>query len=96
MKPTPNYHLMLRSAITGLQNAYSEYKEARIEAIRGAFIDEDGRMAILSGYEERQKRIERAEAEIVRLADVVIELRNKIDSKDGCSLSTLYKDSKNE
>lgn len=81
-KPTPNYQLIFESAVTGLQNAYSEYKEARIEAIRGAFIGADGRMTIRSGYEERQKRIESAETEVVRLADVVSELRDKIGGED--------------
>lgn len=82
-KPTPNYQLMFESAVTCLQIAYSEYKKACIEAIRGAFIGAGGRMTIRSGYEERQKRIESAEAKVVRLADVVSELRDKIggDSK---------------
>ena len=77
-KPTPNYHLMYQSAVTGLQIAYAEYKKARTEAIRWTFIDADGRMAILNGYEERQKRIENAEAEVVRLMELVNNLRNKI------------------
>lgn len=77
-KPTPNYHLMFRSAVTGLQIAYSEYKKAQIEAIRWTFIDADGRMAILNGYEDRQKRIENAEAEVDRLIGLVNELRTKI------------------
>lgn len=77
-KPTPNYPLMFQSAVTGLQIAYSEYKKARTEAIRWTFIDADGRMAILSGYEDRQKRIDNAEAEVVRLMELVNELRYKL------------------
>ena len=83
-KPTPNYQLMLESAVTGLQIAYAEYKKARIEAIRWTFIDKDGRFAILDGYKERQKRIGNAEAEVVRLMELTNELRNKIGGdKDG-------------
>lgn len=77
-KPTPNYQIMYESAVTGLQIAYSEYKKARIEAMRWTFIDKDGRIAILNGYAERQKRIENAEAEVVRLMELVNELRYKI------------------
>lgn len=74
----PNYKLMYESAVTGLQTAYSEYKKARDEEIRWTFIDQDGRFAILGGYEERRKRAENAEAEVARLMELVNELRNKM------------------
>lgn len=80
-KPQPNYDLMLQSAITGLQIAYSEYKKARAEAIRWTFIDTNGSIAILDGYEERQKRIENAESEVVRLMELVNELRERSDNE---------------
>lgn len=74
-KPTPNYQLMFESAVSALQNAYAEYKKAQVEAIRWTFIDADGHMAILDGYEARQKRIENAEAEVIRQMVIVNELR---------------------
>ena len=81
-KQTPNYQMMYKSAVTSLQIAYAEYKEARIEAMRWTFIDYDGRMAILNGYEGRQKRIENAESEVVRLMELVNELRYKLGGED--------------
>ena len=77
-KPTPNYQLMFESAVTGLQIAYSEYKKARIEALRWTRIDEDGYLVIPDDYEEGQERIENAEAGVVRLMELVNELRDKI------------------
>ena len=77
-KLIPNYQLMFESAVAELQLAYSEYKRAQVEAIRWTFIDNDGHFAVLDAYEKRKKRIEDAEAEVVRLMELVNELRYKI------------------
>ena len=81
-KLTPNYQLMFESAVAELQLAYSEYKSAQVEAIQWTFIDNDGCFAILDSYEKRKKRIEDAEAEVVRLMELVNELRYKMGGED--------------
>lgn len=80
-KLTPNYQLMFESAVAELQLAYSEYKRAQVEVIRWTFIDKDGRFAVLDGYEKRKKQIEDTEAEVVRLMELVNELRYKISGE---------------
>ena len=72
-KPTPNYNLMFESAVYSLQVAYTEYKKAKNEELRWTFFDSNGRFALLDGYEERRKRVEKAEAEVARLMQLVKE-----------------------
>lgn len=74
-EPTPNYNLMFESAVSALQNAYTEYKKAVGEELRWTFFDTDGQFGILSGYEDRAKRTKDAEAEVVRLRCEVDRLR---------------------
>ena len=71
--PTPNYKLMFESAVYSLQVAYTEYKKAKQEELRWTFFDNKGQFSILAGYEERRKRVEKAEVEVARLMQLVKE-----------------------
>lgn len=74
-EPTPNYELMFESAVSALQTAYTEYKEAVNEELRWTFFDSDGQFGILSGYADRAKRTNDAEREVMRLRCEVDRLR---------------------
>lgn len=76
-EPTPNYNIMFESAVSALQNAYSEYKKAKAEELRWTFFNHDGRFCFYAGYEERKKRTENAEKEVARLSQIVNELRER-------------------
>ena len=56
-QPEPNYDIMLRSAVSKLQGDYNLLKNAITEDLRWSWYDEDGTLARLSGYEERQQKI---------------------------------------
>ena len=45
-KPTPNYQLMFKSAVCALQDAYAEYKKARVKQMQWTFFGNDGRSHI--------------------------------------------------
>ena len=74
-KPTPNYQLMFESAVCALQNAYVEYKKARVKQMQWTFFDNDGRLCFLGGYKELKERIDNAEEEVERLLKEVERLR---------------------
>ena len=76
-EPTPNYDIMFDSAVGSLRIAFSEYKKAVEDTLRWTFITNDGYFGILSGYEERQKKVEETGKEVLRLREVVSTLREK-------------------
>ena len=75
-KPTPNYDVMFESAVTGLMIAFDKFKKAVDEEHSYMFVSSDGYICILEGYEDRSKRREDAEKEVVRLMREVRRLRN--------------------
>jgi len=75
-EPTPNYDLMFQSAVFALQSAYSKYKRASSEELRWTFFDNDGNLSVLDGYKERREKLDKAEAEVVRLMKEVSRLRD--------------------
>ena len=81
-KPTPNYQLMVESAVCALQNAYAEYKKAGAEQVRWTFFDNDGRFCFLDGYKERKERVDNAEGEVARLLKEVERLRELKGGED--------------
>ena len=78
-KPTPNYQLMFESAVCALQDAYAEYKKARVKQMQWTFFDNDGRFCFLDGYKELKERIDNAEEEVARLMKEVERLRELRD-----------------
>lgn len=78
-EPTPNYELMFRSAVYGLQQAYTAYKKAVSEEWEWTFFNSDGQFSILEGYEERHQKTKKANAEVKRMIGVVEDLRTKRD-----------------
>ena len=77
----PNYQMLLNSAISALQDTYSQYKKAMNESLRWSFVNNDGEFCILGGYEERQAKIDELSREILRLQFKIKELKECID---GC------------
>lgn len=74
----PNYEIMLSSAVTSLQQAYKAYKDAVIDNLNWTFIDDDGKLVMLEGVEERIAKINELKKEVVRLKFKVGEIRNEV------------------
>lgn len=81
-EPTPNYELMFQSTVCALQSVYAKYKKYKSEELRWTFFGNDGRFAVLDGYEVRRKRVEEAEEEIARLIKEVERLREHIKESE--------------
>ena len=73
----PNYDILFRSAVESLRIAHSKYKKLIQDFYRWIIVDEDGNFAILDGYEERASDISEVYQEVVRLKNLVEELREK-------------------
>lgn len=70
---------MFESAVCALQNAYAEYKKAKVKQMQWTFFDNDGRFCFLDGYKELKERIDNAEEEVARLLKEVERLRELRD-----------------
>jgi hypothetical protein len=80
-QPEPNLQLILKSAISALQNAYKGYKTAVIEDLQSSWYSDDGVFTFLAGAEERKKKIEDLGKEILRLKFKVDEIKNEMKVK---------------
>ena len=78
----PNLNMMLKSAITGLQTAYTNYKNAIIKDLQYSFYGDDGEFIVLAGSEERKQKIKDLEKEVVRLRFKVDEIKQEISGKE--------------
>lgn len=78
-KPTPNYEIMFRSAVSSLQDAYERYKKEIKEDLDCTFIGNDGRLSYMAGKEERVERIDQAGMDVTRLMEEVGELRKRVE-----------------
>ena len=74
----PNYELILKSAISSLQNTYEQYKKAVYESIKYTFINGNGELCMLGGQEERQAKVENLKQELLRLENQIEEIMMKI------------------
>ena len=81
-QPKPNLHLILKSAISALQVAYTNYKTAIIKDLQFSWYSDEGEYTVLSGVEERKKKIADLGKEVVRLQFKVEEIKNEIKAKD--------------
>jgi len=51
-EPKPNYELLFKSAVTGLQIAYDGYKTARKKELEHTWVGMDGRFVELEGIKD--------------------------------------------
>ena len=70
-----NYELMLNSAVCALQQAYEDYKKAVIDNLKYTWFDKNGVLTILDGGEERNRKIEELNKEVMRLMLKVEEIK---------------------
>ena len=75
---SPNLQLLLKSAISALQDTYKEYKRAIINDLLCSWYSDDGEFAFLAGAEERKKKIEDLGKEVTRLHFEVNQIKNEI------------------
>lgn len=80
-QPEPNLQLILKSAISALQDTYKNYKTAIINDLQCSWYSDNGELIFLSGVEERKKKITDLEKEVVRLQVKVDEIKNEIKTK---------------
>ena len=78
----PNLQLLLKSAISALQVAYTNYKTAIIKDLQYTWYSDNGELTFLSGVEERQKKIADLGKEVVRLQAKVEEIKNEIKARE--------------
>lgn len=78
-KPTPDYEIMFRGAVSALQDAYERYKKGLKEDLDCTFIANDGRLSYMVGKEERVERIDQAGMDVTRLMEEVGKLRRKVE-----------------
>lgn len=74
-EPTLNVKVAWDSAVYGLQMAYDTYKRAALDELQWTFVDSDGYISILAGYEDRRRKTQEAQAEVERLMELVGALR---------------------
>ena len=77
---SPNYQLMLDMAIQSLRYAYIDYKRALQKEIGFSGVDHDGNFWCLSGFEERNKKLDELRNNIIRIKFKVDELKDIIES----------------
>jgi len=56
-QPKPNLQLILKSAISALQDAYKDYKNAVIKDLQSSWYSDNGEFTFFTGAEERKKRL---------------------------------------
>lgn len=76
----PNLHLILKSAISALQDTYKNYKTTIIEDLRCSWYSDDGVFSVLEGAAERKKKIEDLGQEVIRLHFEVDKIKNEIEA----------------
>ena len=64
-KPKPNYDLLFKSAVYGLQRTYTDYKIAMAEYVKWTWYDDDGHFCILSGRESRAEKVRDLEKKLI-------------------------------
>lgn len=77
----PNLQLILKSTISELQAAYTNYKNAIIKDLQYSWYSDNGEFTFLAGAEERKKKIADLGKEVVRLQVIVGEIKNEIKAK---------------
>lgn len=80
-QPEPDLYFTLKSAITALQIAYKDYKNAIIKDLQCSWYSDDGIFSFLAGAEERKKKIEDLGKEVMHLQFKVDEIKNEIKVK---------------
>ena len=80
-QPEPDLQLTLKSAISALQIAYTNYKNAIIKDLQYSWYSDNGEFTFLAGAEERKKKIADLGKEVVRLQVIVGEIKNEIKAK---------------
>ena len=80
-QPEPNLQLTLKSAISALQIAYTNYKNAIVKDLQCSWYSDNGEFTFLAGSEERKKKIENLAIEVIRLQLIVNEIKNEIKAK---------------
>ena len=77
----PNLQLILKSTISALQTAYTDYKTAIIKDLQYTWYSNTGDFNFLAGAEERKKKIADLEKEVMRLRVKVDDIKNEIKAK---------------
>ena len=80
-QPELNLQLLLKSAISALQDTYKNYKTAIVKDLQCSWFSDTGDFTFLAGAEERKKKIDDLGKEVVRLQVEVDEIKNKIKAK---------------
>ncbi len=82
---SPNYSLILKSAIASLQDTYAAYKKAITKNLSLTWYSDDGTFTYLAGIEERTEHIKELEKEIIRLQFKIEEIKGLMERevKDG-------------
>lgn len=78
----PNYEILFRSAVTSSQLFYNEYKKALIGICRNRFINNDGRLSVIAGEEERIKKAEEIKKALEKALIEVEYYRNMLEAKE--------------
>lgn len=81
-KTEPNYELLFKSAVTGLQNTYSQYKTAMTRALQYTWYGDDGNYAELDSAIEQRDKAHRLWYEVDRLKAQVEEYRNLMEGAE--------------
>lgn len=76
----PNLQLILKSAISALQAAYMDYKNAIIKDLQSSWYSDNGEFTFFAGAEERKKKIEDLGKEVVRFQVKVDEIKKEIEA----------------
>ena len=71
----PNYEMILDSAVYSLQQTYEDYKRAVVDSLKWTWFDKNGVFTTLDGAEERSKKIENLNREVMRLMLKVEEIK---------------------
>ena len=80
-EPTPNYNIMLDSAVCSLQNAYADYKKAVVDSLRMTWIDKDGVLTVLDGMEAQIQKADELKREVMRLMFKVREIKDMAEAE---------------
>ena len=77
-----NMKMILDSTIEALQVAFNEYKKCQIKELMVNYINEEGQITVLSGYEERHQKTEEAFEEVLRLKKMLREIKEEMHDED--------------
>ena len=76
-EPKQNLGLVFDTTVYALQQKYNEYKEAINAFYRYTFYNDNGEFSILAGHEDRSKKVEELEKEVIRLKQAVDALKGE-------------------